>query len=129
MFYYVANCIEKSVKETHKGDISEVFDLSNNEWTVKYNADIELLNHDLDGIIQVFHSYEDAAKFAGLEIANSHDLNLNVFIHIFSYGNENSGALMFDRFKNEFCGDVLLFVSHLCDIDLAKWNKYFNNRA
>lgn len=53
---------------------------------------------------------------------------VGIFYEIFDYGNENSGVLMFKRFKKQFNSDIELFKNHLCSIDRAKWDKYFSNR-
>lgn len=45
---------------------------------------------------------------------------------IFQYGDgENSGDIMFDRFTNRFNRNVNDFENHLCQIDRAKWDKFF----
>lgn len=55
-------------------------------------------------------------------------LTVGIFCDIFDYGDENSGVLMFKRFKNQFNSDIELFKNHLCSIDRAKYDKYFSNR-
>jgi len=55
------------------------------------------------------------------------NLTIDDFCNIFQYGDgENSGQIMFERFTNFFNRDAEKFVNHLCSIDRAKWNKFFN---
>lgn len=48
-----------------------------------------------------------------------------VFYEIFEYGNENSGYLMYNRYKQM---GLEKFVDDLCQIDLWKWEDYWKKR-
>jgi hypothetical protein len=55
---------------------------------------------------------------------NSDLFTLKNFRLIFEYGNENSGQLMFDRFVKDYKRNEKAFIQYLCDIDMAKFDKF-----